>query len=73
MDIFTDIGLIIILATVGGFIARALKQPLIPAYIITGILIGPVFHLIKDIEVVTVLSEIGVAFLLFIVPWLVDE
>lgn len=67
MDIFTDIGLIIIVATLGGFIARFLKQPLIPAYILTGVLIGPVLGLVRDMAVVDVLSEIGIAFLLFIV------
>lgn len=67
MNIFFDIGIIIILATVGGFIARLLKQPLISFYILMGILLGPVFGLINDMMVVDVLSEIGVAFLLFIV------
>jgi len=67
VDIFTDIGLIIIVATIGGFIAKFFKQPLIPAYIVTGIIIGPVLGLIRDMHVVDVLSEIGIAFLLFIV------
>lgn len=65
--IFFDIGLIIILATVGGFLARLLKQPLISAYIFVGILIGPILGLVTDMGVVDVLSEIGIAFLLFIV------
>ena len=72
MNIFLDIGFIIILATVGGFIARFLKQPLISFYILAGILIGPVLGLIQDIAVVDVLSEIGIAFLLFIVGIEVD-
>lgn len=65
--IFTDIGLVIIMATMGGFIARFFKQPLISSYIIMGVLIGPVFGFIKDLAVMDVLSEIGIAFLLFIV------
>ncbi len=65
--IFFDLGLIIILATVGGLIARALKQPLISSYIIVGVLLGPVFHLVGDMTLVEVLSDIGIAFLLFIV------
>lgn len=67
MNILADIGVIIILATFGGFIARFFKQPLIPSYIITGIIIGPILGLIKNMAVVDVLSEIGIAFLLFIV------
>jgi len=65
--IFFDIGIIIIAATIGGFLARLLKQPLISFYIIMGILVGPILGIIKDMAVVDVLSEIGIAFLLFIV------
>jgi len=66
-DIFFEIGLIIIIATVFAFIIKKLKQPLIPAYIITGLLIGPIYGLITNNELITTLSEIGIAFLLFIV------
>ena len=66
-DIFFDIGMIIILATVFAFIARKLKQPLIPAYIFTGLLIGPIYGIITSNALITTLSEIGLAFLLFIV------
>lgn len=66
-DVFFEIGAIIIIATVFAFIAKKLKQPLIPAYIITGLLIGPVYGLITNKELIATLSEIGIAFLLFIV------
>ncbi len=66
-DVFFDIGAIIIIATLFAFIAKRLNQPLIPAYIITGLLIGPVYGLITNKELITTLSEIGIAFLLFIV------
>ena len=66
-NIFFDIGAIIIIATVFAFIAKALKQPLIPAYVLTGIIIGPILGLITNTEIITTLSEIGIAFLLFIV------
>lgn len=65
--VFFDIGVIIIIATIFAFIAKRLKQPLIPAYIITGLLIGPIYGLITNRELVTTMSEIGIAFLLFIV------
>ena len=65
-EIWFDVGIIIIIATVFALIARLLKQPLIPAYIIGGVIIGPIgLGLIKSNEVITVLSEIGIAFLLF--------
>jgi len=64
--IWFDVGVIIIIATIFALIARLLKQPLIPAYIIGGVIIGPIgLGLIKSNEVITVLSEIGIAFLLF--------
>jgi Kef-type K+ transport system membrane component KefB len=65
--IFFELGIIIIIATVFAFIAKKLKQPLIPAYIITGLLIGPLYGVITNRDLITTLSEIGIAFLLFIV------
>ncbi len=38
-NMFFDIGLIMIIATAFAFIAKSLKQPLIPAYILTGLII----------------------------------
>jgi Kef-type K+ transport system membrane component KefB len=61
-----SLGIILVIGAVFAFIIRAFKQPLIPAYIITGILIGPVIlGLIKDSSLILSLSEIGVAFLIF--------
>nr|MCK4930276.1 cation:proton antiporter [Nanoarchaeota archaeon] len=64
-NIFLDIGIIIIIAGMGAYLARVLKQPLIPAYIIVGIILGPVFRVITDKTIIASLSEIGIAFLLF--------
>ena len=46
---------------------KLLKQPITTSYIVAGVLIGPVFGLITNSEFVLSLSEIGIAFLLFIV------
>lgn len=63
-----QIGFIIIIATIFAYISKLFKQPLIPAYILTGIVLGPlVLGIIKDTEIIRFLSEIGIAFLLFIV------
>jgi len=67
LTIFLEIGIMIIIATVGGYLTHALRQPLIPAYILTGIIIGPVLGLIKTSVVIETLSLTGIAFLLFIV------
>jgi len=66
-NIFYDIGLIIIVATFFAFFARLKKQPLIPAYVLAGILLGPIMGLITNTDTIKILSEIGIAFLLFIV------
>ncbi len=71
-NIFFDIGLIIIVATVFAFIARLMKQPLIPAYILTGLILGPWMGLITERSTIMILSEIGIAFLLFIVGLEID-
>ena len=64
--ILTEIGVMIIVATIFAFFVKMTRQPLIPAYILTGILIGPLFlGLIKEPELIKSLSEIGVAFLIF--------
>lgn len=67
-NLFIEFGLILIIASIIGLIIRKLKQPLIIAYILTGILLGPTFfNLIKPSETLNVLSEIGISFLLFLV------
>jgi len=64
--IVTEIGLMIIIATFLGFIVKLSRQPLIPAYILTGVIIGPlILGLVKDPELISSLSQIGVAFLVF--------
>ena len=71
-NLFTSIGVIIVIATFFAYIARLFKQPFILAYIITGIIIGPVLGLITNSETIATLSEIGIAFLLFIVGLEID-
>ncbi len=71
-NIFIDIGIIIIIATLFAYLARLLRQPLIPAYIITGLVIGPIYGLITNTSTIHTLSEIGIAFLLFIVGLDID-
>lgn len=63
-----NIGILLITATFFAYIAKILKQPLIPAYIIAGLVLGPIgLGLIKDISLIRSISEIGIIFLLFIV------
>lgn len=62
-----DLSIVIIIATSFAYLAKSLKQPLIPAYVITGIIIGPVLGLITDQTSIMFMSEFGIALLLFIV------
>ncbi len=71
-NIFLDIGFIIIIATLFAYLANLLRQPLILGYVLTGIIIGPVLGLITNTNVIETLSEIGIAFLLFIVGLQID-
>jgi len=66
LAIFVEIGIIIIIAAILAFIVRLFKQPLIPAYILVGVILGPlILGLISDPHLVEALSKIGVAFLIF--------
>ncbi len=63
-----ELGLILVLAAILGIILKALKQPLILAYLITGLIIGALgFFDIAEREALEFLSNLGVMFLLFLV------
>ena len=67
MGIASDIVIIVIAALLGGLLAQRLKQPLILGYILAGVIVGP--HTggitVGDTHEIELLSEIGVALLLF--------
>ena len=63
-----SIGLSIVAASALGYVARLVRQPLILGYIAAGVLIGPQgLRLIENQQEISLLSELGLAFLLFIV------
>ena len=66
--IIYDIAFIIIGAAIFGYIAKILKQPMIIAYIIAGLVIGPFgFNYINNEKTILAVSELGITFLLFLV------
>ena len=65
--ILEDLGLIITGATVVFFLARFLNIPSIVAYIVAGLLLGPVLGLVSVSDSVEIISEVGIALLLFLV------
>ncbi len=72
-SVFHQIAAVLFLAAMLGFVARRLRQPLIVAFILTGILVGPnVLGIVGDQEEITVLAEIGIALLLFVVGLKLD-
>lgn len=68
LSVFIQLSLLILIALIISFIARLLRQPMIIAYILTGILISPFFlNIISENETILTFSQFGVAFLLFMV------
>ncbi|MEI7718490.1 MAG: cation:proton antiporter [archaeon] len=62
-----EIGMIIILCAILASVVRIIKQPPLFAYVLAGFIIGPaLFGFVKDIDTIASLSEIGVAFLVFL-------
>ncbi|MCK5039657.1 MAG: cation:proton antiporter [Candidatus Aenigmarchaeota archaeon] len=68
-----DIALIIFSACIISYIFSLLKQPLIPTYLIAGLIIGPSgLSLITNQDIIVTLSELGITFLLFLVGMELD-
>lgn len=63
-----EFGIVLIVAAALGIFARLLKQPLILAYLITGIIIGPfALGLVKNFDLIQNFASIGIVFLLFFI------
>ncbi len=67
-DIFTQLALVLGSALIISLIMKALKQPLIIGYILTGILVGPSFlGFVQVNDALELFASLGIALLLFIV------
>ena len=68
MPIFLQLSAILGIALAVSFIVKQLRQPLVIGYIITGIIVGPMFlGLVRPGDTIESFGQIGVALLLFIV------
>jgi|APSaa5957512576_1039674.scaffolds.fasta_scaffold04123_5 Kef-type K+ transport system membrane component KefB/Trk K+ transport system NAD-binding subunit len=68
MEVFIELSIIIGITVLVAGITKLLKQPLIIGYILAGIIVSPYFlNVIKSAETLAVFSQMGIAFLLFIV------
>lgn len=67
-EVFFQISAIILLATIIAAIVKALKQPLLIAYIITGIVVSPIMiNLVETTTIFSTTAQMGIALLLFII------
>ncbi|UYV38300.1 cation:proton antiporter [Rhodobacteraceae bacterium D3-12] len=65
---FTEIAALLVMAAVIGFIGIILRQPLIVSFIVVGLIAGPsALDVVRSDEQISLLSELGIAVLLFLV------
>ena len=70
---YAEFAQLLLISAVAGAIAVRLRQPVLIAYIVVGILVGPaVFGIVKAHDQIALLSEIGVTVLLFVVGLKLD-
>ncbi|MFA5029220.1 MAG: cation:proton antiporter [Patescibacteria group bacterium] len=63
-----QIGAIFVLAGIAGLVFKALRQPMIPAYVLVGVVLGPLgINLINHPEAIAELSEVAIVVMLFII------
>ncbi len=70
---FAELAVLLVIAAAVGAVAVRLRQPVLIAYIIVGILVGPAgFELVRAHDQIDLLAQIGVAVLLFVVGLKLD-
>ncbi len=63
----TDFALLIVAAAVLSYIARLTKQPTIVAYVLTGVVVGPIgLGIVTEDQLIEIVAELGLGFLLFL-------
>jgi Kef-type K+ transport system membrane component KefB len=74
IHLLADIGICVIAAAVLAYLAHRLKQPLILAYLLAGLIIGPQvgLHWVTDKHSIETVAEIGLILLLFIIGLEID-
>ena len=68
MSHFVEFSVLIAIAAGISVIMRLIRQPMIIGYILTGLIVGPLFlKVASSLDMLTLFSEIGIAILLFLV------
>lgn len=72
-NVFLEVGLVIGIAAVLALIGRGIRQPTIVAYLIAGIIAGPlVLGIINSTDLIKIFAHIGITFLLFVIGLSLD-
>ncbi len=73
-NVVASVGIAILAATIVGYISNLFKQPLLLAYILAGVLIGPRigFGLVENINDIETISHFGLILLLFLIGLEID-
>ncbi|MDY0195004.1 MAG: cation:proton antiporter [Sulfurovaceae bacterium] len=70
---FYELTALVVLAAIFGFVGMLLRQPMIVSFIAVGILAGPsALGIVHSEELISLLSELGIALLLFLVGLKLD-
>jgi len=67
LPIVRDLGLIVVVGAICLILGQRFRTPSIVAYIVAGLLLGPITGLISASEAVDLIAEVGIALLLFLV------
>ena len=72
-DLFTETAAVLVVAVLFSVVCAFLRQPLIVAYIFTGVLVGPAgFGWVAEEDPLDLLAKMGIALLLFVVGLKLD-
>jgi Kef-type K+ transport system membrane component KefB len=72
-ELFADIAVILLVSALAGLVAVRLRQPLVVAFVVVGIVVGPsVLGLVEPNDDLQLLAQLGVAVLLFVVGLKLD-
>lgn len=70
---FPTVAIILAMATIGGLLASRLRQPLIVAFVVVGIAVGPVgTGWVATEGTIELLARLGISILLFVVGLRLD-
>lgn len=72
-ELFEDIAVILVVSALAGLVATWLRQPLVVAFIVVGVVVGPsVLGVVAPEDELELFAELGIAILLFVVGLKLD-